>query len=115
MKKVISLLLAVIICFRSSIFVFATESSFSVEKLAVELINDALTHPDEFDLPNIGSTNVYLCEAINPYAFENSSLRKSEEIEYYFVITDSEYIACITLCYKNDEPVSVSSNVSLAV
>lgn len=113
-KKIISLLLVVILCLNVTIFAVATEQTFSVEQVAVELLNDALKQPNYFDIPDLDGKTIYLCNAINPYTLEGDDLQLCNDIEYYLVKTDDEYIACITLCYKEGELVSACLNIGVA-
>ena len=56
--------------------------------------------PTEFGLEDYNGEELYICEAINPYALTNGTLQECNSIEYYLICTADEYIACITLCYE---------------
>lgn len=97
MKRILSLLFAIIILLSSATFAFASESQPTVEVLVTTLLNDALANPNEFELTDLTDTNVYLCNPINPYVLDGYTLQKNNDVEYYFVITDSEFLSCIKL------------------
>ena len=114
MRRIISLIAAVAMILCSVVFSSAAEQQHTVESVAVQLINDALTHPECFGLPELGDEEIYICEGINPFTKVNDEMTRCQEIEYYFVRTESEYIACITVCIVEGEPKSACLDVSLA-
>lgn len=93
---------------------FAKEAAFSVEAVAVELLNDALAQPNSFILPDLDEKNIYLCNPIHPYALIENELQSCEDIEYYLIKTETEFIGCITLCYVDSVLMSASLNLDIA-
>ena len=76
-------------------------------------MNDALSKPEVFDLPDLTNETIYICEAIHPHTLGDSGLVSSENIEYYLIRTDDEIIACITLCYVEGQVASACLNIGL--
>lgn len=113
LRKVVALALAVVLCLCMGLPGTATQN-VAVEDIAVQLLNDALSKPNYFDLPELEGRSIYICDAINPYAIMEGELIRCSDIEYYLVRTDSEYIACITLCYGEGELLSACLNIDLA-
>lgn len=114
MKKLFCLLLACVLLCNYLPVVSAVEQETSVEQIAVNLINDALSQPNEFALPNLSDETLYICKAIHPYKLENDALIESTNIEYYLVKTENYFVACITLCYVNNELISACLNIGMA-
>ena len=114
MKKVISMLLVVLICLSMASVASAEGIAYSVEETAVYLLNDALTMPNDFPLPDLSGKTLYLCNAISPYTLKGDKLQPCNDIEYYFVRTENELIACITLCYENGNLLSACFDISTA-
>lgn len=92
----------------------AEETAFSVEDVAVYLLNDALAQPNYFLLPDLNGKNIYLCNAINPYILKDDELVIQDDVECYFIKTDDNFIASITLCYDNDKLLTASLDIGLA-
>jgi hypothetical protein len=113
MKRLACLLMVVVLLLSAS-FVSAAEALPSIEAIATDLVNDAIANPNEFGLPNLEGDYVYICNPVNPYIFEGGSIERNENVEYYFVITDEAFLACIKLCYVDGNPVSASLNTSIA-
>lgn len=113
MKKLLCVLMSAVLCLSLCCPAFASETSFCVETVAEELINDALTQPSQFGLPDLQDENVYICNAVNPYTICNDVLTQCEGIEYYLVKTDDAFIACITLCY--DDGILISATLDLHI
>lgn len=114
MKKIVALMLAVLMCIMSAPSAMASERKINIEQVAVQLINDALSKPEVFDLPNLTGETLYVCEAVHPHTLSDSGLVSSDNIEYYLVRTDDEIIACITLCYVEGQVASACLNIGLA-
>lgn len=73
-----------------------------------------MTHPDEFNLPDLTNEMIYICRPIHPYVIEGNRLAQCNDIEYYLIQTESDIIACITLCYEGGAVVSACLNIGLA-
>lgn len=114
MKKLVCALLVLFLLCNIPCSILASESTFSIEDVATELINDALAQPNEFGLPDLNGQNIYLCNAINPYTLEEDELIPCSNIEYYIVKTDDSFVACITLCYSDGMLLSASLDVNIA-
>lgn len=109
-KKLVCLLIVVLMLFNSAIFAQAVDLEFSIETVAVELINCALSDPNNFHVQDLTGETLYLCNAINPYALTGGDLLACDDIEYYLLRTDDAFIACVTLCYDNGVLASSSLN-----
>lgn len=114
MKRALCILFSVVILFNLGSIVFANEETFSVEDVAVALINDAIEKPDYFQLPSVDGKSLYICNAINPYRVSDDELVNCENIEYYLVRTEDEYFACITLLYADGQLLSASLNLDVS-
>lgn len=101
-------------CFCCTPKAFAAESNFNVEQTATILINNALTHPDEFYLPDLTNKAIYICRPIHPHVIEGNGFMQCNDIEYYMIRTENDIIACVTLCYEDGEVVSASLDIGLA-
>ena len=114
MKKLVVIILVAVLCAASAPSVTASEQDFCVEQVAVQLINDALSKPGVFDLPDLTNETLYICDAIHPHTLDDSGLSPSDNIEYYLIRTDDEIIACITLCYVEGQVASACLNIGMA-
>lgn len=92
----------------------AEESEFSVENIATYFLNDALSQPAYFSLPDLNGKSIYLCDPINPYVLVGNQLYVYDDVECYLIKTDDEIIASVVLCYDGDELLSACLDNSIA-
>lgn len=122
MKKAISVILVLVLCISSITFVNAASSNAStidsqIYTLAYDLLCDALSENTYFNIPSFDEKTLYLCEPINPHHLQNGNLVANPNIEYYLIKADSLYIACVTVCYVEDQisTATLDTNIALAL
>lgn len=117
MKKLLSLLLAVLLLLGQITGAVAVEQTkqaeFSVTSLAASLLEDALQNNAYFNLRKL-SGEVYLCNPVHPYYMQDGTFVADPDIEYYFIKSGDAYVACVTACYENGELSSVTFNPGMA-
>lgn len=95
--------------------VTATDDTESpVESIVYELLRDALSKNTYFNIPEVDGKTIYLCHPINPHYLRNNVLIPNPEIEYYLIKANTEYIACVTVCYSGNTIVSASFSTNIA-
>lgn len=114
MKKIISLLLILVMCIMPFQTAKAETTKHNINEITNEFLTIALENNEYFNLPNLQNKKIYISNPIRPYKIDENKLSKSNDIEYYFIKADDEYIACVTLCYENEEVVSSAINVDIS-
>lgn len=115
MKRFVCITLVLLLVCSSIPNANATETiDFSIVSLASKFISSAYANNEYFNLPN-NQEDIYLCNPVNPHIIQNNSLAANEDIEYYLIKMGNKYIACITVCYKNGQPLSASFSTDIAV
>lgn len=115
MKRIISFALTLILLVLPlcCITVSAEDISVNIDTIATDLLQSALENPVLFGVPELNDKHIYICEPIHPYAIENETLVENDTIEYYLLIADNEYFACVTVCY--DQGIAQTATLSTTI
>lgn len=85
-----------------------------IYNLVFDLLYDALSKNTYFNISNIEGKTIYICDPINAHQLVNGSLLVNSDIEYYLIKADSDYIACVTVCYESGNFSSASFSTDIA-